>query len=203
MNRAFRFTFTSLVAIAVSSAFMYGQNSGSAVGRAAPTGSASIQSQIGSAAPATGGVGFAPFVQPYYYPTFSWFGAYASPFLYLPTPPPAHSYLPNYWWLGGYPSEDPRQEGYNPQAGYPADTVTTLLLVTFPAKARVTLDGVFVGTSDFLGPIQLPVGEHSLRVEAAGYEPSEKVLKVEHPDLQQLEVRLKPSARNGKPGPRA
>src|SRR2546422_871273 len=148
MNSAFRFTFTSLVAIAVCSAVMFGQNPGSAVGRAAPTGSASTQGQIGSAVPATSGVGFVPFVQPYYYPSYSWFGAYASPFLYLPTPPPARSYLPNYWWLGGYPSEDPRQEGYNPQAGYPADTVTTLLLVTFPAKARVTLDGVFVGRSE-------------------------------------------------------
>src|SRR2546425_12665344 len=110
MNRAFRFAFTSFVVIAVGSAVMFGQNPGSAVGRAAPTGSASIQGQIGSAAPASGDVGFVPFVQPYYYPSYSWFGAYASPFLYFPTPPAARSYLPNYWWLGGYPSEDPRQE---------------------------------------------------------------------------------------------
>ena len=66
-----------------------------------------------------------------------------------------------------------------------------MLLETYPKKARVVLDGLYVGTSDSLGPFQLPVGEHTLRVEAAGFEPSETVLKVEQPVLQQLEVRLK------------
>src|SRR2546425_10968300 len=101
MNRAFRFTFTSLVAIAVCSAVMFGQKSGSALGRAAPTGAASIQGQIGSAAPATRGVGVVPFFQPYYYSSYPWFGADASPFLYFPTPPPPRSPLPHLWWVGG------------------------------------------------------------------------------------------------------
>ena len=140
--------------------------------------------------------------QPYVFPTFNnfgWFGGFYSPFLSVPTIPPARPYLPKYWWVEPYPSADPRQAGYNPASGYAKDEVTTLLLVTSPAKARVILDGLYVGTADYLGPIQLPLGEHTLRVEAAGYEPSETVLSVEAPVLQQLEVRLKPQAPPAKP----
>lgn len=117
---------------------------------------------------------------------------------------PGSPYVPNYWWTGAYPTADPRQEGYNPRAGYPWNSVTTLILETYPAKSRITLDGVFVGTSDTLAPFQLPMGEHTLRVEAAGYEPSEIALKVEEPVLQQLEVRLNPTGQSptrSKPAP--
>lgn len=141
-------------------------------------------------------------VQPYFFPSSSpwgWFGGYYSPFVNVPTLPPARPYLPKYWWVEPYPSADPRQAGYNPASGYAKDEVTTLLLVTSPAKARVILDGLYVGTADYLGPIQLPLGEHTLRVEAAGYEPSETVLSVEAPALQQLEVRLKPQTPAAKP----
>ncbi len=116
-----------------------------------------------------------------------------------------YPYMPNYWWTSAYPTADPRQEGYNPRAGYPWNSVTTLILETIPAKSRITLDGVFVGTSDTLAPFQLPMGEHTLRVEAAGYEPSEIALKVEEPVLQQLEVRLNPAGQpptRSKPAPR-
>lgn len=136
-----------------------------------------------------------------FYPAYGLMAGYYSPFVNLPSSPP-YPYMPNYWWVSPYPLEDPRQAGYNPSSGYPPESVTTLLLETTPAKARIVLDGVFVGRSDFLGPIQLPVGEHTLRVEATGYEPSETVLKIEQPILQQLEVRLTPTSAGTKPGPR-
>jgi hypothetical protein len=142
--------------------------------------------------------GSANFVTPYYFPSFGGFGAYGfyggyySPFI---DPAPRNStqpYLPKYWWVERYPSDDPRQSGYNPNSGYAREEVTTLLLSTYPVKARVVLDGVFVGTSDNLGPMQLPVGLHTLRIEAAGFEPSQSVMNIEEPAMQQLEVRLKP-----------
>lgn len=149
---------------------------------------------IGKAAPAPAAH---TYVTPYFFPSYGGFGPYGfyggyySPFIdpvpYASTDP----YLPKYWWVERYPSIDPRQAGYNPNSGYAKEEVTTLLLETYPKKARVVLDGLYVGTSDSLGPFQLPVGEHTLRVEAAGFEPSETVLKVEQPVLQQLEVRLK------------
>jgi hypothetical protein len=105
--------------------------------------------------------------------------------------PPAYPYLPNYWWVSPYPTADPRQAGYNPASGYARDSVTTLILTTEPAKSRIILDGIFIGTSDYLGPTQLPLGEHVLRIEAPGFEPSETVLNIEQPVLQQLTVRLK------------
>jgi hypothetical protein len=91
-----------------------------------------------------------------------------------------------------YSIEDPRQDGYNPNAGYEWDSVGTLLLTTFPANARVTLDGTCVGTADKLGPFQLPAGEHTLRVEAAGYEPSDTVVRFDKPGVQELDIELKP-----------
>lgn len=139
---------------------------------------------------------FRGYVQPYFFPSygpfggFGWYGGFYSPFVDVPRLPPAYPYLPNYWWVSPYPIGDPRQAGYNPSSGYPKDKVSTLLLVTYPLKTRIILDGIYVGRADYLGPIQLPMGEHTLRVEAPGFEPSETVLKVEEPILQQLEVRL-------------
>jgi hypothetical protein len=136
------------------------------------------------------------FVRPYFFGVggfgpFGYYGGYYTPFVNVPTYGSTYPYLPKYWWVERYPSTDPRQAGYNPNSGYPKEEVTTLLLVSYPVKSRVILDGLYVGTSDNLGPIQLPVGVHVLRVESLGFEPSETVLKVEQPTLQQLEVRLK------------
>jgi hypothetical protein len=153
----------------------------------------------------SGGMVTGYYLQPSYFPSmggYGWSGGYYSPFVSVPSLPPAgYSYLPNYWWVGPYPEADPRQAGYNPASGYPRDSVTTLILVTDPVKSRVILNGIFVGTADYLGPIQLPFGEHTLRVEAAGYEPSETVLNVEQPILQQLQVRLKPAPPQAKSAP--
>jgi hypothetical protein len=59
-------------------------------------------------------------------------------------------------------------------------------------KAQVTLDGTSVGTADKLGPFQLPVGRYTLRIEAAGYQPSETVVKVDEPGVRELDIKLKP-----------
>jgi hypothetical protein len=142
------------------------------------------------------------YVQPYFFPSFNnfgWFGGFYSPFVNVPSIPPARPDLPKYWWVEPYPSADPRQAGYNPNSGYPKEEVTTLLLMTHPVKTRIILDGIYVGTADYLGPIQLPIGEHTLRVEAVGYEPSETVITVEQPVLQQLEINLKPQPPRPKP----
>jgi PEGA domain-containing protein len=125
-----------------------------------------------------------------FFPAFGGFNGFYSPFYgasYSPAP-----YLPKYWWTGDYSNGDTQQDGYNPNAGYAWDSVGALILFTVPKNAKVTLDGVFVGTTDRLGPFQLPVGEHTLRIEAEGFEPSEKVLNVESPGVQQLEIRLNP-----------
>jgi len=157
----------------------------------------------GVAPPTSSAVTYGGYVQPYFFPSFGnlgWFGGgFYSPFVNVPTLPPAYPYLPKYWWVSPYPTADPRQSGYNPASGYPRESVTVLLLTTHPVRTRIILDGIYIGTSDYLGPIQLPVGEHTLRVEAAGYEPSETVLKIEEPVLQQLEVRLKPVPSRPKP----
>lgn len=113
-----------------------------------------------------------------------------------------YAYLPNYWWVSPYPTGNVNQVGYNPSAGYDWDSITKLVLDTFPEKARVTLDGIYVGTADKLGPFQLPVGDHTLRVEAPGYEPSETVLRVQSPALEQLEVRLNAIGHDAKPAPK-
>jgi hypothetical protein len=165
----------------------------------------------GSLAGAADKGGFAPaappaggnsprYVTPYFFPSFGGFGAYGfyggyySPFIDLTPQNTTQPYLPKHWWVERYPSADPRQSGYNPNSGYAREEATTLLLSTYPTKTRVIIDGLFVGTSDSLGPMQLPVGMHTLRIEAAGFEPSQTVLNVEEPALQQLEVRLKPVA---------
>lgn len=149
----------------------------------------------------SGGAFSAVSARAYYYPASVGYGGYFSPFLGLPSAPLAYGYLPNYWWVSSYPIADPRQDGYNPSAGYAWGGVMTLVLDTTPTKARIVLDGLFVGTTDKLGPFQLPIGEHTLRVEADGYEPSETALKVEQPFLEQLEVRLTPTKHAAKPGP--
>ncbi len=131
---------------------------------------------------------FGPFVPYAYFPI----GDYATPYSYGQPYAQSHEPLSNYWWTGPYPPTDPRQEGYNPSGGYPTGTVLTLILETSPAKSRVILNGVFVGTADSLAPIQLPFGDHMLRVEAPNYEPSETLLRVERATVQTLQVRLTP-----------
>jgi len=139
-------------------------------------------------------------VTPYFFPSFGGFGGfgfyggYYSPFIDFSTMHSTNPYLPKHWWVERYPSADPRQSGYNPNSGYAREEVTTLILSTNPVKTRVILDGIFIGASDSLGPLQLPLGMHTLRIEAAGFEPSQTVLNVEEPAMQQLEVRLKPLA---------
>lgn len=105
-------------------------------------------------------------------------------------PQPAGSYLPPGWWAGQSSGDDPRQAGYNPSAGYSWDTVTALLLSTNPKDAGVTLDGTYIGTANYLGPIQLPMGKHTIKIEAPGYEPSETTLDVEKPAVQKLSILL-------------
>ena len=139
------------------------------------------------AAPASGhfasapsqGVSFGGYLAPY----FPSYGGYSVG---------SYPYMPKYWWTGAYPEVDPRQEGYNPNAGYEWDSIEALILEIAPAKARVILNGTFIGTANYLGPIQLPLGEHTLRIEANGYEPSEKVLEVNHTGPEMMEIHLKP-----------
>jgi hypothetical protein len=163
---------------------------------AGPRGSISVARAVGQSN--SGGNFGTASVQPFY----GGYGDYYSPYAGTSSYSPGYAYAPNYWWTGAYPAADPRGIGNNPNAGYAWGSVTTLLLDTFPAQARVTLDGIFVGTADRLGPFQLPAGEHTLRVDAAGYEPSDTVLQVERPVLQQLQVRLTAVAHSGKPAPR-
>jgi len=124
-----------------------------------------------------------------FYPSYG-YGFY-TPFLIPPSTPVApQAYVPNGWWAGPYGSSDPRQDGYNPRAGYRWEDVTTLILGTFPQKAQVTLDGNQIGSAADLGPIQLPPGDHTLRVEAAGYETSETVLKVDSASVRRMQINL-------------
>ncbi len=197
MSRTIGLVLSLLVGFLIGSMELSGQQIDTIRGAAAPSGYRGSLSQLQPHYPMAGS-----FLQPNFYPSFEGYGGYFSPFFEVPSLPPAYPYLPNYWWVSMYPIADPRQEGYNPSSGYPWESVTALLLVTYPAKARITLDGIFVGTSDSLGPTQLPIGEHTLRVEASGYEPSETVLKIEQPTLQQLEIRLTPTRPSTKPGPR-
>ena len=127
-------------------------------------------------APATYGGGYiAPF-----FPSIGGYG------------PGAYPYMPKYWWTGAYPEVDPRQDAYNPDAGYEWDSVQALILEIIPAKARVILNGTFIGTANYLGPIQLPLGEYKLRIEASGYEPADNVVQANHAGPEVLEIHLKP-----------
>ena len=109
---------------------------------------------------------------------------------------------PNSWWASPYPSENPCQAGCNPNAGYEWDSVGALILDTNPPDARVTLDGIYAGTTDKLGPFQLPVGEHTLHIEAAGFESSDIIVKFDQPGVQSLNVKLKRLTVSAKPAPR-
>jgi hypothetical protein len=109
---------------------------------------------------------------------------------------------PNGWWASPYPSENPCQAGCNPNAGYEWDSVGALILDTNPPDARVTLDGIYAGTTDKLGPFQLPIGEHTLHIEAAGFEPSDIIVKFDQPGVQSLNVKLKRLTATAKPAPR-
>lgn len=192
MGRGIRILFVCLACLALEAIPVFGQKA-----RPAPRGGAPNQ----VSGPQWTGFNPAPYVGNYFYPTFG-NGGYYSPFFYQSSPVATYPYVENYWWVSRYPIADPRQEGYNPSAGYAPETVTTLLLDTTPAKARITLDGVYVGTTDALGPFQLPIGEHSLRVDAASYVPSETILKIEKPGTQILNVSLRPVAIEAKPAPR-
>jgi PEGA domain len=138
----------------------------------------------------------------YSFPSYGYGGYGYTPGYGMPAVTPPYPYMPNYWWVGSYPTADPRQSGYNPNGGYAWNDVTTLMLTTYPVKSQVTLDGIMVGQADELGPIELPIGEHTLRVDAPGYEPSETVLKVETPTLQQLAVNLKQINFKSQPAPK-
>ena len=110
---------------------------------------------------------------------------------------------PSYWWVGRNPSENPCQAGCNPNSGYEWDSVGTLILDTNPPQARVTLDGIYAGTTDRLGPFQLPVGQHTLHIEAPGFEPSDVIVKFDQSGVQSLNVELKNLTVSAKPGPRS
>ncbi len=142
-------------------------------------------------------------VNPFYLGGYGnpYFGSYFPDFYpnyYAPYGSYGGQNLSNHWWAGPNASTDPRQAGYNPSGGYPWNSVATLILSATPGRAQVILDGVPVGAANFLGPIQLPKGEHTLRVESPGFKPSETVIKVEEPTVQQLDVRLSPIARSSK-----
>jgi len=127
-----------------------------------------------------------------FYPAFGGvYGASTSP---LDVPPP-------YWWVSPYPSENPCQAGCNPNAGYEWDSVGTLILDTNPPKAQVSLDGIYAGTTDKLGPFQLPVGEYTLHVQYPGYEASDVIVKFDRPGVQSLNVVLKRLTAYAQPAP--
>jgi hypothetical protein len=93
--------------------------------------------------------------------------------------------------------------GDNPNAGYEWEGVGALILATNPPKARVTLDGIYAGIAENLGPFQLPVGEHTLHIEAPGFEPSDIIVKFDKPGVQNLTVDLKRLTASNKPTPRS
>jgi PEGA domain len=146
-----------------------------------------------AAGPRGGQYGSRGFAHARFFPSYG-FGYY--PMFNIPpsTPVAPRPYMPNGWWASPYPPEDPRQAGYNPRAGYRWEDVTTLILATYPKKAEITLDGSPIGSAEDLGPIQLPYGDHTLRVEAAGFEPSETVLKISASSVRQLQINLKAAA---------
>jgi hypothetical protein len=80
--------------------------------------------------------------------------------------------------------------------------VGTLILNTNPSEARVSLDGIYAGTTDKLGPFQLPVGEHTLHIEAPGYESSDVIVKFDQPGVQSLNVEMKRLTVSAKSAPR-
>jgi hypothetical protein len=189
MNRLSSFSSKTLTTLAILAAVL----GSTTVCAAAQRGAGSFSRSVG----ARSGGGFVSYGPRYW----GGYGGYA-PYYGSAYAGPAGPYLPDGWWTGYYGNTDPRGPAYNPDSGYAWDSVTTLVLETLPAKARVTLDGIFVGSADLLGPFQLPSGQHTLRIEAAGYEPSETVLKVEQPAVQQLTVKLNEASHSSKPAPR-
>jgi PEGA domain len=122
-----------------------------------------------------------------------WYGGYG---YNMPSAP-----LPYYGLVNPYANENPCPTGCNPNSGYEWDNVGTLIVATNPPQAHITLDGTFAGTTDKLGPFQLPVGEHTLHIEAPGYEPSDVIVKFDRPGTQNLSVELKPLTASAKPTP--
>lgn len=132
--------------------------------------------------------------------SYGGYGGYGLPFFSAPL----YSYQPpNYWWVSSYPIEDPRQAGYNPSSGYEWESVGALILKTYPANARVTLNGIFVGTADHLGPFQLPAGQHTIRLTAEGFESSDHIVNVERPGPLFLDVHLQRRSTPPKPAPKS
>jgi hypothetical protein len=119
---------------------------------------------------------------------------------YYPTSGSGFYAAPNAMW-GPYRSEFPCQAGCNPNAGYEWDSVGTLILDTNPPQARVTLNGIYAGTTDKLGPFQLPVGERALHIEAPGFEPTDIIVKFDQPGVQSLNVALKRTLASAQPAP--
>jgi hypothetical protein len=109
---------------------------------------------------------------------------------------------PQGWWASPYPSQNPCQAACNPNAGYEWDSVGTLILETNPPTAKVVLDGIPAGTTDKLGPFQLPVGEHTLHIEYPGFEPTDVIVKFDRPGVQNLNIDLKRTTAFAKPAPR-
>lgn len=132
-----------------------------------------------------------------FYPAFGGNGLYGS----IPSTSPL-DVPPRGWWASPYPSENPCQAACNPNAGYDWSTVGTLILDTIPHTAKVTLDGILAGTTDKLGPFQLPVGEHTLHIEAAGFESTDVIVKFDQPGVRSLNVELKRFVALAKPAPR-
>ena len=131
------------------------------------------------------------------YGSGGWYGGYG----FYPSNSSPLDVPPQYWWVSPYPSQNPCQAGCNPDAGYDWDTVGTLILDTNPPKARITLNGIYAGTTDKLGPFQLPVGEYTLHIEAAGFEPADIIVKFDQPGVQSLNVELKRLTASAKPAP--
>jgi len=135
-------------------------------------------------------------------PVYGGGGAYGG-YGYYPATDSTLDVPSSYWWLSHNPGENPCQAGCNPNAGYEWDSVGTLVLDTNPPEARVTLDGIYAGTTDRLGPFQLPVGQHTLHIEAPGFEPSDVIVKFDQPGVQSLNVELKRLSVSAKPAPRS
>jgi hypothetical protein len=180
MSHILRSTILLLAGMALSCASLFGQRI---------TAGAPARTLVSYRAPYFGGYGLGYGFGGYSYPLpgNAFFG------------PAVHE--PNYWWVSHHPIADPRQEGYNPSAGYEWDSIVALILETTPEKADVTLNGTYLGTADKLGPFQLPLGQHTLRIEAPGYQSADVVLDYDRPGTQTLDVRLKPLTASAKPAP--
>jgi predicted Ser/Thr protein kinase len=68
-----------------------------------------------------------------------------------------------------------------------------LVVESTPAGARVIVDGAGAGTAP-LGPLSLPAGEHTVRLELAGHTPEQRSVTVEAGGTSTLTVTLLPLA---------